>query len=97
MPFLTPLDLVDDANFDGPLPSEDLAELRTWLRNHDEDDSQRLDFPIWIAFQADVIRASGSERDHWLASQLNRLARRARFLEARTPTEYDERAASLEK
>ncbi len=64
------------------------------------DDGQAPDntmsFDAWIDSQADGIRALGTDAADWLAGQIAALADRARFLNASTPAEYDERAEILE-
>ncbi len=57
---------------------------------------ETLIFDAWIDSQAAAVRSLGTDAAEWLAGQMAALADRARYLNASTPAEYDERVEILD-
>ncbi len=54
-------------------------------------------FAAWLDMQVLAFRPVPNERYQWLADQLDAMARLARYTDAQTPAEYEERTAELER
>lgn len=57
---------------------------------------ETLGFPAWILSQAELIRSGGSDAAAWLADHLELIGRRAEFVGATSPAQYDDRVEVLE-